>query len=680
MQIGTTRPVSSTNGRGSARRVATLPRVDEAVARQLGVAVLRASLPKDRLPDEVVAGTLESLLTLRRALPPAGRTVLDLSLRLLDAGARTPRERFRRLRDLDVEAARRYLDTWQHRPIALRRIALLARDLLLVAYYEQPAVRARLGYLPDPWIADVAQRRRIAWADDIAAHQTLLRTPAPLRDTAETMRAHGAIRPATELPADAHFDVVVVGSGAGGAVVAAELAEAGLRVAVLEEGDHHPTERFTTDTLEMLCLLYRDCGASTTLGRSPIQFSEGRCVGGSTVVNGGMTFRAAPRVLDAWRAHSGIADLDLTTEYERVERFLSVRLPDGASIGRDQQLLKAGAEALGWRTIECTRAHVHCGGCNVCVWGCPTGAKQSTLVSYLPRAVHFGATVWTGARVERVLFHGKRAIGVRATVDGRTIAVHARRVVVAAGAVQTPALLQRSKITTPSRQVGRNLTLHPGAAVAAVFDDPVDGWTGAHESYQVREFEEEGIILAAVNLPPSLTSRVVRSAGRDIDDVLADYGRMVTAGVLVEDTRSGRVRAVGKHDVAVTYPVSDQDAARVVRAVTLLGEALFAAGARRVYLPVDQAPAAQSVDELRRLADTRVPAQRLDLTTVHLMGTARIGADALTSVCDPFGAVRDADALYVADASLFPGPVGVNPQLTVMALATRVAGRIIDEW
>ena len=651
------RPVPSTTTRRIPPALVTLPPVKERARRAGYAGLLRASIPVEALSDGVVTGTADDVLALHAALPRPARTVLDLSLRLFGPSGRVP-----------------------NRPPALRRLALLARDLVLLAYYEQPDVRARLGYQPDAWIADVAQRRTATWHADIAAHAELLRAPAPLREGSRSTAATGAIKPATELAADAEYDVVVVGSGAGGAVVAAELAEVGLRVAVLEEGEHHPTERFTTNTLDMLRLLYRDCGASTTLGRAPIQFSEGRCVGGSTVVNGGMAFRAAPRVLDGWRSASGIRDLDLSAEYERVERFLSVRTPDAGSIGRDQQLLKAGAERLGWRTIECRRAHVHCGGCNVCVWGCPTGAKQSTLVSYLPRAVRFGATVWTGARVDRVVFAGKRANGVTMTVDGRYMTVRARRVVLAAGAVQTPALLQRSRVATRSRQVGRNLTVHPGAAVAAVFDEAVDGWTGAHESYQVREFEDDGIILAAVNLPPSLTSRLLRGAGQDIDTAMSDYSRMVTAGVLVEDTQAGRVRALGRSDVAVTYPVSRHDAGRVVSAVALLGEALFAAGARRIYLPVDQLPAATSVDDLRRLVDTPIAAERLDLSTVHLMGTARIGTDPIRSVCDPYGAVRDAAALFVADASLFPGPVGVNPQLTVMALATRVAGRIIDEW
>ena len=258
--------------------------------------------------------------------------------------------------------------------------------------------------------------------------------------------------------------------------------------------------------------------------------------------------------------------------------------------------------------------------------------------------------------------------------------VRARRVVLAAGAVQTPALLQRSRIASPSHQVGRNLTLHPGAAVTAVFEETVNGWAGAHESYQVREFESEGIILAAVNLPPSLVTRTLHLHGSELDEAMAEYPRMVTAGVLVEDTGAGRVRAVGRRDVAVTYPVSPLDSARVVRAVTLLGEALFAAGAQRLHLPIDGVQPVVSMDELRHLTDAPIAPGRLELSTVHLMGTARLGADPVTSVCDPYGAVHDTEQLFVADASLFPGPVGVNPQLTVMALATRVAERIIDTW
>ena len=643
-------------------------------------ALLRASVLAPRLTDELVDATVEDVERLVAALPSAARPVLDVSLGVLEAGSMRPRFGSRRFARLDPVHASRYLGWWDAAPLALRRVVLLARDLVVIAYYEQPEVRRRVGYEPDPWIRAVSERRRDQWTQEIFDHERLLTTRSPLRASPRSSRPAGQIRPASELAAGAEFDVVIIGSGAGGAVVAAELAEAGLAVAVLEEGEHHGTGEFTTRTLDMLRMLYRDGGAATTLGRAPIQFSEGRCVGGSTVVNGGMAFRASERVLERWASAAGLPRLDLDHQYARVEQLLSVRPPDPDSIGRDQQLLKAGAERLGWRVIECRRAHLHCGGCNVCVWGCPTGAKQSALVSYLPRATSFGAIVWTGCRADRVLMHGKRAVGTCASVAGHPVTVRARRVVLAAGAVQTPALLQRSRIAPPSHQVGRNLTLHPGAAVTAVFNETVNGWAGAHESYQVREFESEGIILAVVNLPPSLVTRTLHLQGSELDEAMAEYPRTVTAGVLVEDTGAGRVRALGRRGVAVSYPVSPRDSARVVRAVTLLGEALFAAGAQRLHLPIDGVPPVVAMDELRHLTDAPIAPGRLELSTVHLMGTARLGADPATSVCDPYGAVRDTEHLYVADASLFPGPVGVNPQLTVMALATRVAERIIDTW
>jgi choline dehydrogenase-like flavoprotein len=617
-------------------------------------ALLRASVPAGRLTDELVEATVDDVERLVAVLPSSARSVLAAGLRILQWASWRPGtpQRFSRLHPDD---AAQYLRWWASAPLAVRRPVLLARDLVVMAYYEQPQVRRRVGYEPDPWILRVSERRRVNWHQEITEHQRLLATSSPLRPgphPSRPSRPAGRIRPASELVDGAEYDVVIVGSGAGGAVAAAELADAGLAVAVLEEGRHHASDEFTSQTLDMLRMLYRDGGAATTLGRAPIQFSEGRCVGGSTVVNGGMAFRASERTLERWASAMGVPSLDLEDEYSRVEQFLSVRPPDPDSVGRDQELLKAGAERLGWWVIECRRAHLHCGGCNVCVWGCPTGAKQSTLVSYLPRAMSFGATIWTGCRADRVLVNGKRAVGVRAYVGGRPIAVRARRVVLAAGAIQTAALLQRSRIASPSGQVGRNLSLHPGAAVTAVFDDTVNGWEGAHESYQVREFESEGIILAAVNLPPSLVTRTLRLHGSELDEAMAEYPRMVTAGVLVEDSGVGRVRAVGSRDAVVTYPVSPLDSARVVRAVTLLGEALFAAGAQRLHLPIDGVPPVAGMDELRHLTQAPIAPQRLELSTVHLMGTARMGSDPATSVCDAYGAVRDADRLFVADASL----------------------------
>lgn len=478
-------------------------------------------------------------------------------------------------------------------------------------------------------------------------------------------------------------DVVVVGSGAGGAVAAAELAEAGLSVVVLEEGPHRPTETFTADDLEMVRSLYRGGGVTATLGRPPIAYNEGRCVGGSTVVNGAMAWRTPERVIDRWQREASMPKLTaaaLEPWFERVERFLSVSTQDPGSIGRDQHLLRDGAERLGWRVVDNLRAQVHCAGCNRCVFGCPTGAKQSTLVSYLPRAVAFGADVYADCRVERIGYHGKRAVGVEGSVlidedGGRAkFSVNAAAVVVACGAIHTPALLVRSRVQSPSGRIGSGLAVHPGATVTAVFDDLVEGWKGVHQAYQVREFEDDGVIMAAVNLPPALVARSLPVDGASLGRAMEDYPRMVTAGVLVEDSVTGRVRT-WRGEPVPTYSITNYDATRIAKAVRLLGEALFAAGALRIYLPFGTASrVVASVDELRRIRDPS--AMELELMTVHLMGTAAMGGDPTRHVCDPVGRVWNNSQLYIADASLFPSPVGVNPMETIMALSSRCAAAI----
>jgi choline dehydrogenase-like flavoprotein len=660
--------------------------------RAVFAAIARATTPDIDGPG-LVGAVVEDVCTFVTAFPPTARAALQAGVAALQVGSIRPRFGMRAFTSLDARAAAQYLHWWDGRPLAIRRIAQLPRGLVLMAYYEQPSVRRRLGYDPDPWIAAVAAGRAQMWSDEIEAHRQLLLRPAPLRvartsaDPVGGARPAGAIRSAAEFPAGGvEVDVAIIGSGAGGSVVAAELAEAGLSVAVLEEGQHHRTEDFTSSTIDALRTLYRDGGASTTLGNTPIVYSEGRCVGGSTVINGAMAFRANERVLDRWCRISGVVGLpdDLDRHYARVERFLSVRTQDPRAGGRDQELLRAGADRLNWRVVEDQRAQVRCGGCNVCTWGCPTGAKQSTLVSYLPRAVAFGANVWTGFRVDRILMRGKRAVGVRGrapTDHGeQDVDVHARRIVVCAGAIQTPALLARSGIRSPSGRIGHGLTVHPGAAITAVFDEIVDGWKGAHQTHQVREFEADGIVLAAVNLPPALVAWSLPMAAGQVHDAMADYQHMVTAGMLVEDTGSGRVRAVGRDTALATYRINERDTQSVLRATGLLGELLVAAGARTLYLPVDGMAPVSGMDALRRSMAERIPAERLTLSTVHLMGTAALGTDPMRAVCDPFGRVHDTDALYVADASLFPGPVGINPQLTVMALATRIAERMIDTW
>jgi choline dehydrogenase-like flavoprotein len=483
-------------------------------------------------------------------------------------------------------------------------------------------------------------------------------------------------------------DVVVVGSGAGGATTAAELADGGLDVVVVEEGGYHPTASFAMDVPRALRTLYRDAGVQTAFGRPPVAFSEGRCVGGSTVVNGGMSFRTPDRVLQRW-AREGVRAITpevMAPYFERVERRLSVGPQDPESIGRDSELFRAGAERQGWRLIPNTRNQLHCCGCNACLWGCPTGAKRSMLVTNVPRALHRGARLYADCRVERITRDGERATGVvgrfrrRDRAPGPTLRVRASVVVAAGGAVQSPALLRRSGFRSASGRLGRNLTLHPNARVIGIFDEPVRGWHGVHQAYQVREFIDEGILLAAANLPPALVTLGLPHHGAELAELMADYDRMVIAGCLVEDTTTGRVRTVPGIGPVVSYQLDGAGARRALRGITLTAQTLLAAGARRVLLPLRGAPEVRSPHELDAVLAGPVAMSDLDLFTVHLMGTTRMGDDARQAVVSSFGEFHGATGLYVADAGLFPGPVGINPMETIAALAIRNAEELLEKW
>ncbi len=481
-------------------------------------------------------------------------------------------------------------------------------------------------------------------------------------------------------------DVVIVGSGAGGAPVAAELAEAGFDVVVIEEGSYYQTRDFTADTSAMVRQLYRDGGATMALGSPPIMFQEGRAVGGSTVINGGMSWRTPEDILERWVKESGITVSPQAMEpyFERVEKRIHVALNDEEAIGKENWLLKKGADAKGWEIIPNLRNQAHCVGSNRCAFGCPTGAKQSALVSYIPRALHYGARLFANVKVDKITMHGKRATGVVGHVAlpnggrGAGIAVRAKLVVSSCGAIHTPALLERSGLSSRSGELGGNLSMHPNVKVFALFDEDVSSWKGVHQAFQVREFVKEGIgTFAAINLPASVTAMSLPYRGAKMGELMERYNQMVVAGMLIEDHSTGRVRTINGHPQAF-YQLADRDIATMKLGLERLSDLLFTAGARQVILPLHTATVAHTADEVRQLLARPIPRKAWEVVTVHMMGTAKMGADRTTSVTDNFGFMHDVDRLMIADASLFPTPIRTNPMETIMALATRAAGHVID--
>ena len=490
----------------------------------------------------------------------------------------------------------------------------------------------------------------------------------------------GDLRPAT---GGEECDVAIVGSGAGGAVAAAILAAAGLDVLVLEAGPYLDRRTYPDEPLAALATLYRDGGLTVAEGRPAIPTPVGRAVGGTTVINSGTCFRAPERVLAGWREDHGVEWApELDAEYSAAEDVLDVRPVDPERMGRNGQLLRAGAEALGVRHEPLRRNAGSCFQCSSCPAGCRIDAKRAMHVSYLPRAVAAGARVRAGAEARCLRFDRGRATGIEcvARVNGRPrpYEVTARRaVVLAGGAFGTPELLLRSRFRSPSGELGRNLRIHPACWVGARFDEEVRGWEGVMQSYAVRAWEEQGLLLEATFTPLAFGAQWLPGTGRAHAERVAAYDHIASTGVHLSDRSSGRVGLTPDDSLRITYQLSDDDARLLTFGIARAAELFYAAGATEVYPQI----AGLSILEPTRIPDLEASPPRpssLRLEAFHPMGTARMDADPDAGVVDTDGAVHGAEALYVADGSLLPSSIGVNPMMTIIAMASTVARRLAD--
>jgi choline dehydrogenase-like flavoprotein len=464
-------------------------------------------------------------------------------------------------------------------------------------------------------------------------------------------------------------DACVVGAGAGGAVAAAELAEGGMRVVLLEQGPHHDPDTFTARPPQMLARLYRDGGQTLTLGNPPIALPLGRGLGGTTLVNSGTCFRTPPAVLNRWQHEFGL-DLDeksMVPYFERVEQALSVSEVTPELAGGNAAVARRGAERLHWSHGFLRRNAKGCVGSGVCAFGCPTSAKQHTGITYIPRARDAGATIIAGANVSHIDAGGRgpHAVSARSNDHG-TLTVNAPVLIVAAGTIHTPVLLARSRLAGDSGRLGRNLSLHPATAAIALMDHVVDMAKGVPQSFYVDEFADEGIMLEGVAGPPSYVAISLPVTGPRHAELMSQYRYLAQFGLMVSDTSRGRVHAVGGRPV-IRYDLNDADLCRFRRGIAYLEQLFTAAGAREVLLPLP--PGRQPQNARRR---------DLRLMAFHPLGTARADARPSHGVVNGDLELHGTRGVYVADGSVVPSALGVNPQLTIMALATRLAMTLLD--
>jgi choline dehydrogenase-like flavoprotein len=621
------------------------------------------------------------------AADPAQVRELRLVLRLVESRwanallARRPTA----FRDLSAADRERYLQGWAASPIALRRTAFhgLRKLLTFLAYAGSEAapnpLHAAIGFEPDR---------------------------PPLTDLPSPIRAWPLPPPGAAGDTIVEADVVVVGSGAGGGVAARDLALAGRSVVVLEAGALVDESSMPMHELEAFDRLYLNHGLTATWDGS-VTLLAGGAVGGGTLVNWMTSLDSPPELRREWARDHGIDGWDGAESLADVAALeAELGVAPIADVAPKDALILRGAAELGWSAQPLRRNGAGCADCGSCGFGCRRGAKQSGIRTHLAEAWRAGARIVPDASVDRVVVEHDAAAGVAAVVrqaDGtsRRVTFAARQVVVAAGALGTPGILERSGLAHPA--IGRHLRVHPVPVLAGILDEPVEMWRGVMQGAAVREFvtAEPGrrpYVIESAPGSPGLLALGLPWEGTDAHAALMARASFVAPLLaVVRDGGEGRVSSTRHGRTRLDYRLDRDGVATLRHALVSMARVARAGGAREI-VAVGTRPrwfgrggrsagsdAAFGVF-LDALAAFDFRPNRGTVMSAHQMGTARMAAGHAAGVCDPCGRVRRSasdDAvvrgLYVADGSLFPTGLGVNPMLTIMALARRVGRTVLAE-
>ncbi len=645
---GLTRTAASRIAAGDAERLSSSER---RIALALAEAAM-PGLPGGRLPgggEDTVARFEELLVTLGRG---ASRTV---RAGLWAAEMWTVRRRGKRFSSLPLDDRMHTLTAWADS--GARHERWLLRALLTPlksAHFDDPTLFAHVG---------------CAYGKE---------APKALERPSWTQRITHGRGVNEDLVLDC--EVVVVGTGAGGAAAAYELARRGRAVLLLEAGDHHTRADFDGRATNAYKKMYLGLGSTVALGNVAAPVMAGRGVGGSTTINSGTCYRVFPETLERWGKDFGLTMLgssELAPYYERVESMLGVAEAPLAHLGGSARVIARGAGLLGLAHKPLLRNAPGCDGQGVCCFGCPTGAKRSTDVSYVPEALKRGAELVTGARALRVNVRGGRARGVTAHLaSGRSLEVRAEAVVVAGGALLTPLLLGQSGLCASSGWLGKNLSIHPATKVMALFGETIDMGRGIPQSYAIEEFAREGLMFEGASAPFDVAAVAMPWVGRRFMEVMERYPNLASFGFMIQDKSRGEVRRGPGGLPLILYNMIPEDVGRMQRGMEILSEVFLRAGAERVLPMAHGCEEILDGADLARLRKTRLRAGDFEVSAYHPLGTCRIGTDPRTSCLGPDHEAHDVEGLFVTDGSAIPGSLGVNPQMTIMALALRAAERI----
>ena len=488
-------------------------------------------------------------------------------------------------------------------------------------------------------------------------------------------------------------DALVIGSGAGGGVVAGVLAEAGKDVIVLEKGGYYNEADFNGYELEAYQKLYLDRGMTTTADKS-VSLLAGSCLGGGTIVNWTTSFATPERVRQEWDDEAGW-EVFYTPQYERSSQAVLKRggvSRDYSRLSKRDQVMWRGLEALDWQRDTLPRNVRNCtqgDDCGFCTFGCPHGAKQSTLLTYLQDAYDKGARIVVNCQAERVTTDLGRATGVIATIhdpatgESHRLTIRAKAVILAAGAINTPAILLRSGLGGPA--VGKNLRLHPATAVVGYMPQRSEGWKGVMQAAYSQQFsdldgEGYGAILETGPTHMAVPANALGwEGGRPFKDLMTLFGQATSIVVITRDREGGQITINRQGVPVINYTVSPYDARHARTAVAGATRLLEASGALEVRslnaLPQTYRPGTADTVEafIGRVDRQGWGPNQMAFFSYHQMGSARMGSNRQTSVVNEYNECHTTPGLFVADGSAFPGASGVNPMMTIETIAHRAA-------
>ncbi len=581
---------------------------------------------------------------------------------------------FRRFTRLTPEKRLALLEGWNTSRIAfLNLCAASLRSLLNLAYLSNPKVLDRIGEGPRQECRESFQPRRSVAQKD-GTFEGILEFPAL---EGKTIREQA--------------DFVVVGTGPGGAVVAKELAEAGRSVIAIEEGPFYRAEEHSFSTIHTMRNLFAEQGLRYTSGNTPVRTFQARVLGGTSVVNSAICWRAPQIVFDEWRQQYGIDNLSreiLDPFYDRAEKEASVAPTPEDAWGRKGRLFQAGCKAMGVDCAPTNRAVRGCRGCSECFHGCAINAKQSMDRCYIPSAIEHGARFYTSCRVEELIYEHGRVAGVRAYVLNPNthrrvgqVEVRAKAVILCAGVMASPLLLLKNRLPGISSCVGRNLCFHTGLGIGGVFEEEVNPWTGGTQDWHSLAYLPEDLHLEVLWGPSALLMARTHCFGTAFHATLKELKHTAFWCFSGPSFARGRLTAGRDWEPRLRFDLSDKDVAVIKRGMDVLVDHFFAAGAVSVHPGLGGFdPEIRTTAQIAAFKRIKPRPSQLVVAGNHVYGTCAMGADPSRSVIDSNCAVRGISDLYICDTSIFPSPTKVNPQLTIMAMAGWLANQLNKKY